>query len=119
MDDRKERNSWEIGPADGVETPRAEPEIIPPGAPDPRETRARSHIWIAVEETPEGRRIHVRKPGPLTIVLTLLAIGLFTAAALVLFLGLFLLWLPVAGVLVAAAVVTALLRGPSRRVRRF
>jgi hypothetical protein len=114
MDDRKHRNPWEIGPA---ETPRAEPEIIPPGAPDPRRERVEADLWMSFADASGRRRVYSAKPGPLAIALTLLALGLVTAAALVFFLGLFLLWLPVAGVLVGAAVITALLRGPSRRLR--
>jgi hypothetical protein len=113
MDDRKHGNPWAVEPA---ETPRAEPEIIPPGAPDPRQERVEADAWMSFSDAYGRRRIYRAKPGPIAVALTLLALGLFTAAALVFFLGFFLLWLPVAGVLVGAAVVTALLRGPSRRL---
>jgi hypothetical protein len=114
MDDRKHGNPWEAEPA---ETPRAEPEILPPGAPDPRRDRIEADLWMSFADATGRRRIYRAKPRPVAIALTLLALGLVTAAALVLFLGFFLLWLPVAGILVGAAAVTTLLRSPSRRLR--
>ncbi len=85
-----------------VERPRVEPEIIPPRG----QSRPRSFdsLFVRVEEGDDGiRRIYLKKPGPLTIVLILLAAGTLGALFFVLLAGLMLLWIPlvIAGILVA------------------
>jgi hypothetical protein len=85
-----------------VERPRVEPEIIPPRA----QSRQRSFdsLFVRVEEGDDGiRRIYVKKPGPLTIILILLAAGATGALFFVLLAGLMLLWIPliIVGILVA------------------
>jgi hypothetical protein len=100
-----------------VERPRVEPEIIPP---DPRRGARGGFdsVFIRVEEGDDGiRRVTLKKPGPFTIVLILLAAGLLVAIVLLLLAGLVLLWIP----LVIAGIVFALfsgsLRGAWQRVR--
>ena len=86
------------------EKPRVEPEIIPPDR-----ARARpSAAWIHESGV---HRIYVGRVGPFGIGLLLLGIGLFAAMAILLVLGLFLILIPVAGLLLAVAVISAPARG--------
>ena len=86
--------------------PRAEPEIIPPGAPLRSSNFADRHF---------AQRIYIAKIGPLGIVLLALAIGIVSAVILVLLLGAFLIWIPVIGLLVAAGMISGAWRSRSRR----
>ncbi len=79
-----------------AEQPRVEPEIIPPG----EDARARrggfESVFIHVEEGPDGvKRVHLKKPGPFTIVMILLGIGLAVALFFVVLSALVLLWIPI------------------------
>lgn len=92
-----------------VEQPRFEPEIIPPNA-RPQQPGFDS-LFIRVEEGDDGiRRVHLKKPGPFTIILILLAAGTLGALFFVLLAGLMLLWLP----LVIAGIVFAMFSGRAR-----
>ena len=96
-----------------VERPRVEPEIIPPNASSSRGgTRGGfESIFVRVEESDDGiRRIHLKKPGPFTIIGLLLAAGVAVALFFVVLAGLVLLWIP----LVIAGVVFALFSGRAR-----
>ena len=87
--------------------PRAEVEILPPGHPDPRRRGAAPgdpQLWMS------GHRLTFRAPGPLALILGLLGLGLVAFAGFVVVLGLFLLWIPVLGALVAGVLLAALLR---------
>jgi hypothetical protein len=99
------------------EKPAAEPEIIPPDKPDGRSSRRASRVWVSVDDG-RGHRFFFAKPSPWSIALGLLGLGVAVAVALVVLLGLFVLWLPVAGVLVAAFLVTSLLSGGTGRSLR-
>ena len=81
------------------ERPQSEPEIILPGnQPD-------SGIW-ASKTTHGPRRIHVTRLGPFGIILLAAAIGAILMLAVVLLLGLFVIWiLPLIVTLVIIAVV--------------
>jgi hypothetical protein len=86
-----------------VEQPRYEPEIIPPGE-DMRRRRGFESIFIHVEEGPDGiRRMSLKRPGPFTIALILLGVGLVVALFFVVLSALVLLWIPIviAGILFA------------------
>ncbi|HUZ91311.1 MAG TPA: hypothetical protein VMU78_05345 [Methylocella sp.] len=90
---------------------RSEPEIIPPGQTDLREMKSR---WGKVSTDEKSfHRIYVSRIGPFGLPFFLLG-GLFAASLLVFALSAFLLLLPVAGVVLAAALFTGLLRGRSR-----
>ena len=93
------------------EQPRSEPEIIPPG-------RARSgdnsRIFVAIDNG-SGGRMYIARPGPFTIILALLIVGLIAAVILVALLGIVLIWIPVVVVLIAAAFLSASLRHYWRR----
>jgi hypothetical protein len=104
-------------PKDGEpkpETPRFEPEIIPP-------TRgpARPDDWIDLSGT---ERIHIRQatfraPGPLGIILILLAVGLIASVILLLLVGFVLVWIPLVAFGLAALIIVGLVRGYWRRLR--
>jgi hypothetical protein len=95
-------------PVPAGEKPRVEPEIIPPGVADARRDGSR---W----STDATHRIYVAKIGPLGFFLIALAVAALAVLMLVLIVGAFLLWIPIAGLLLAAAVLSGLLRG--RHVR--
>lgn len=93
------------------ETPRSEPEILPPE----RSGHGRMR-WESVDQF-GTHRIYVRKLGPFSILGFGLLFGIIVAAVLALFLGAVLIALPVIFVLVAAAIIAGLLRPrpPQRR----
>ena len=86
--------------------PVTEPEILPPERVGQRRP-ASEQVWVR-------QRVFVAPPGPLGVALGLLVLAAAAALGLVLFLGFFLVALPLAGAMVLAFVVAALLRGPRR-----
>lgn len=90
-----------------TEKPRAEPEIIPPGDLDGRPMRDRYHFDVHGG----SQRIYVTRLGPFGIVVLGLLIALIAAVTPIVLLGALLIWIPVAVLFVAAAVVSGLLRG--------
>ena len=95
-----------------AESPRHEPEILLPGEeprraePDGEQAGADGFesIFIRIDENGEGfRHVHIARPGPFSILLGLLLIGLVAAILVVVLLGAMLIWLPlaVAGLLIA------------------
>src|SRR6202022_216050 len=87
------------------EGPCAEPEIIPPGHPDERSMRDGYHFDVHGTQ-----RIYVTRLGPFGIVVLGLLIALIAAVIPIVLLGAVLIWIPVAVLFVAAAVVSSLLR---------
>ncbi len=92
-------------PVTRVERPRVEPEIIPPGDP-----RARSDGMFG-----GTHRIHVASIGPFRFAVLALAVALLAALILLLVLGVIVVVIPIAGLLLAMALLTSWLRGSSRR----
>src|SRR5262245_59186807 len=89
----------------GAERPRSEPEIIPPG--DPR---------LRAQDAFQGtQRIYVARLGPFGIAMVALAVAFLAAVILLLLLGAFLIWIPLACLILAIAVVYGMLRGSWRR----
>lgn len=84
-----------------------EVEIIPPGQ-DPRPARKQDEIWVA------RHRVYVVRPGPFGMALGLLGLLALAGIGVIAFLGLFLLWLPLLGLIAAGAILSAFLRGPRR-----
>lgn len=79
-----------------VERPRHEPEIIPPGEDARRRRGGFESVFIHVEEGSDGiRRMSLKRPGPFTIVLILLGVGLAVALFFVVLSALVLLWIPI------------------------
>jgi hypothetical protein len=96
------------------EKPRAEPEIIPPDRGDRRlrSDAARIRVYLGGD-----RHIYAARLGPLGMVVLALMIGIPFAIALVLVIGAFLIWIPLVGLLVAATLISSLLRAHFRRPR--
>jgi hypothetical protein len=90
-----------------VERPRIEPEIIPPG-----ESPARADRIFGGRST---HRIYVAGLGPVGFFMLVLTTALIGALVLLLVAGALVVLLPVAGLLLAVALVTSSLRGSSRR----
>jgi hypothetical protein len=89
-----------------VERPRIEPEIIPPNA----RRRSFDSVFMRVEEGDDGiRRVYLKRPGPFTVTLVLLAAGAVAVLAFLLLAGLMLLWIPliIIGILFAIFSVSA------------
>jgi hypothetical protein len=87
--------------------PRAEPEIIPPDSARPG---ANAQIWST-------QRVFLARPGPFARWLALLGLAAVVGTVLLVVLGLFLLALPLAGLLVAAYLIGRLSR-PRPTARR-
>ncbi|MDB5407412.1 MAG: hypothetical protein JWL84_2324 [Rhodospirillales bacterium] len=100
--------------------PRSEPEIIPPDrSARPERTRSRraeSKLWASVGSQ-EGARVYIAKPGPLGIILGAVAVGAVLGMTLLALVGAFLFSLPVIGAIVAALVLSTLIRRYFRALR--
>ena len=92
---------------------RSEPEIIPPGRAggEPKST-----FW-AREVERSSQRIYVTKIGRFGLLPYFLLGGIILIALLIFVLGAFLILIPVAGVVLAAAIIAGLLRGYPPRPR--
>lgn len=91
------------------ERPRSEPEIIPPSR-DGGAQNDLSAMWIRIDERDGVRRVYLTRPGPFSIVLGLMVLGLIAAVIFLLLAGVLLIWIP----LVVAGVLLALLAGTVR-----
>jgi hypothetical protein len=109
MTDRKPNDSE-------PERPRSEPEIIPPGQQDRRDA---SRVFISIDENGGPRRVYMAQPGPLTIVLALMVVGLIGVVALIVLLSVALVWIPVVILLVAAFVASMTFRQWLHRFRSW
>jgi len=84
--------------------PRAEPEIIPPSHPDPRwDERMRI-------DGRNSQRIYVAQVGPFGFAMAALAVAIIAALALLLVLGAFVVLIPLAGLVLAGAVIFSMFR---------
>lgn len=108
------------------EQPRAEPEIIPPGAPDPvRPGGARASevgpegfpgaVFITVDEQGRTRYTKIEPPGPFAVAIGMLVIGGIVAAILLVALGLVLFWVPVIVIAVALVLFSSYLKAAWQR----
>lgn len=87
----------------------SDPEIIPPGHSD------HDPLWPQDSIEQRGRhRIYVTRVSPLGFLPFALLSGLVAIAVLVFLFGFFLILIPVAGLVLAAAIIANLLRGSSR-----
>jgi hypothetical protein len=96
------------------EQPRSEPEIIPPGQPNDPWARGRGRMWSFTGAS-GSQRIYLTRLGPFSTFLLVAAFGLVAALLLIVLLGAFLIWIPILGLLIAAGIISALLRGYWRR----
>jgi len=91
----------------------SEPEIIPPGQGDGNEID--STFWRdGATNEPGTRRVYVTRVGPWGLLLSMLLGGVISIALLVFLFGFLLILVPVAGLLLAAALIGSFLRGPPR-----
>jgi hypothetical protein len=98
------------------EKPRSEPEIIPPNRSDRQSRSGAAGIRVFFDGS-GVRHVYVARLGPLGMVVLALMIGILLATTLVLVLGAFLIWIPLVGLLVAAAIISSLLRAYFRPPR--
>ncbi|MEX0753337.1 MAG: hypothetical protein WD073_10505 [Xanthobacteraceae bacterium] len=100
------------------ERPRQEPEIIPPGRGGGAQNDL-SAVFIRVEERDGVRRVYLRRPGPFSIVLALLTLGLVAAVVFVLLAGVVLIWIPIVVGVILLALLSASLRFYWQRLRQW
>jgi hypothetical protein len=101
-------------PSPQGEQPRSEPEIIPPGQPDEPWLRGGSRTWY-FSGGRGGQRIAFTRLGPFSTFMLVAAIGLVAALLLIVFLGAFLIWIPILIFLGAVGIISGLLRSQFRR----
>jgi TM2 domain-containing membrane protein YozV len=94
-----------------TEEHRSEPEIIPPGRAASSERE--NTFWVREVER-GSHRIYVTKIGRFGILPYLLLGGIILIALLIFVLSAFLILIPVAGIVLAAAIIAGLLRGYPR-----
>jgi hypothetical protein len=103
-------------PGDG-ERPRVEPEIIPPDShrrPWQGSGWRDDGMWTSSDGT---HRVYVARIGPFGFAMAALAVALIAALVFVLVLGAFVILIPLAGLLLAGAVIASYLRGSFLRRR--
>ena len=96
-------------PVPDANRPRVEPEIIPPGRAGPRPQRGASY------DGRDTQRIYVAQVGPFGFAMVALVVALVLGLVFLLLLGAFVVFIPLAGALLAAAVLLSLFRGAFRR----
>jgi hypothetical protein len=96
-------------PVPDANRPRVEPEIIPPGRAGPRPQRGASF------DGRDTQRIYVAQVGPFGFAMVALVVALVLGLVFLLLLGAFVVFIPLAGALLAAAVLLSLFRGAFRR----
>jgi hypothetical protein len=101
-------------PIPSSERPRVEPEIIPPGDPRARSGQGSGDARTWREGT---QRIYVARVGPFGFAMVALAAALIAALVFLFVLGAFVIVIPLAGLLLAAAIVSSMLRGSFWRQR--
>ena len=108
--------------ADRPERPRAEPEIIPPGAPDPRRRSAEPDpeempgaVFITVDQDGRTRYTKIEPPGPLAVGIGLLVLGAVAVTIMLLVLGLVLVWVPVIAAVIAVLLFSRYLKAAWQR----
>jgi hypothetical protein len=92
-------------------------EIIPPDRTDARPTHSRSGIRISAKTPGSSGFAYSATPGPLGIILALLALGILLAVILLFLLSTLLIGTVVVGVFLAALLLAGLVRGNFRRLR--
>jgi hypothetical protein len=96
------------------EKPRAEPEIIPP-IHDDRQSRSGRRASVCSPTAISIRHVYIARLEPSGVLIIALMIGILFTVILVLFVGALLIWIPLVGLLVAAAITSSVLRGHFRR----
>ena len=96
------------------EQPRSEPEIIPPERAVDDDMGRAARLW-SFRDGGEYHRIYVARIGPFGIFLIALAAAALSILILLFVVGAFLIWIPIVGLLVAAAILSSLLRNVFHR----
>jgi len=99
------------------DTPRSEPEIIPPDRGRSRDPQ--SQVWLWVADRDGVRRAPVSIPGPFTIFLAVAFVALVVTVVLAVVLGALLFWIPVLLVVIGALLLAAVTRQYWRRFQRW
>jgi hypothetical protein len=94
---------------DSPERPRSEPEIIPPNDPWGRVRNGR--MWTSFNG---AHRVYVARVGPFGTAMAMLSLGLLAALGFLILLGALAVLIPLGGVILAALIIAAVLRGPRR-----
>ena len=92
------------------EQPNVEPEILPPDGSNAHFRGRGPGVFIFMDRLGHSRRVTFAPPGPLAIILAILAIGAAATAVLVVLLGFVLVWVPISLGLVAAVLLLGLWR---------
>jgi hypothetical protein len=93
-------------------TRRSEPEIIPPGAPLPRD----AGVWMAAD-THSTHYVYSSRVGPVGIALLTLVVGGVAALAVLFLLSAALIGFAAIGVVTVAALIAGILRKPNHPLR--
>lgn len=93
-----------------------DPEILPPGHEPPEESRGPLFMGGSADER-SFRRVYVTRIGPLGLLPFVLLGGLAAIALFVFLFSFFLFLIPIAGIVLAAAVLAGVLRGALHRLR--
>jgi hypothetical protein len=96
--------------------PAVEPEIIPPDRTGAARDAKRPWARVSIR-TPQGSYDYAAKPGPVTIMLAILAFGGLAAIVLLILLGTILVLIPALAVLIALLILSAFLGRNARRIR--
>jgi hypothetical protein len=99
-------------PSSGSERPRSEPEIIPPNDPRAESPWGTARVWNS-----GSQRVYVARVGPFGFGLAALAVGMIAALAFMLVLGVFVILVPLVGLLLAGVILAGMLRGSWLRRR--
>jgi len=94
---------------DAPERPRSEPEIIPPN--DSRGRSRNGRVWTSFNG---AQRIYVARIGPFAMALAMISVGLLAALGFLILVGALAILVPLGGVILAALIIAAVLRGPRR-----
>lgn len=91
-------------PVPDANRPRVEPEIIPPGQPDPRSRRGPAF------DARGTQRVYVAQVGPFGFAMVALVVAIILALVFLLVLGAFVILIPLAGLLLAVIIAVGLFR---------
>ena len=91
---------------------RAEPEIIPPGAPLPRDRG----IWVATD-TPRTHYVYTSRIGPIGLALLTLGVGAVAVLGFFFLISAALIGLTTIGIVTVAAIIAGILRKPNQPLR--
>jgi hypothetical protein len=94
------------------EYPRSEPEIIPPDRVREEEMRRAARLW---SDRVGYQRIYVGRVGPFGFFLIALAASAIAILLFLFVIGAFLIWIPIVGLVVAALILSSLLRSLFQR----